>query len=59
MDIVLASKSPRRRDILTELGVKFTVDTANTEEKSLKSDPCEFAKEISYQKGAAVAEKYG
>ena len=55
--IILASASPRRRDILSELGVPFTVITANTDENCSESDPHAFVRELAERKGKAVLEK--
>ncbi|HEX3030741.1 MAG TPA: Maf family protein [Bacillota bacterium] len=34
MELILASASPRRRDLLEQLGLKFTVKVSNVEEKN-------------------------
>lgn len=52
--IILASASPRRKDILSELGVPFTVITANTDESCTESDPHAFVRELAGRKGQAV-----
>ena len=57
MNIILASKSPRRREILENLGVKFTVVTADTDENSDIQNPEELVKELAYRKANAVKEK--
>lgn len=55
--IVLASASPRRKDILTELGVPFSVMCANTDESSTQTDPRSFTEELAAKKGLAVYQK--
>lgn len=55
--IILASASPRRREILTELGVELKIITADVEEKSEKTDPRALSKELAEIKGLAVYEK--
>lgn len=55
MRVILASRSPRRREILGDLGVEFEVVTADTDEHSDFTDPEEYVKDIARQKGAAVA----
>ena len=52
--IVLASASPRRRDILSELGVDFTVICANADESSNETSPQKFTEELAARPGAAV-----
>ena len=52
--IILASASPRRKDILEGMGVTFTVLTANTDESSDISDPIELTTELARRKGEAV-----
>ena len=55
--IVLASASPRRRDILSELGVDFTVICADADESCEKTSPREFTEELAARKGYAVYQK--
>ena len=55
--IVLASASPRRRDILSELGVDFTVICADTDESCNETSPQKFTEELAARKGRAVYEK--
>lgn len=54
--IILASASPRRREILASLGVKFTVVCAETDETSDIRDPAMLTKELARRKGRAVYE---
>ncbi len=56
MKIVLASKSPRRKEILENLGFKFSVVTKDTDESSTETDPKALTKELAFRKGKAVAE---
>ncbi|PYE48964.1 Maf family protein [Deinococcus yavapaiensis] len=53
-DLVLASQSPRRRDLLSRLGVTFRVVTAHTEEVSTFEDPADVARDLALQKARAV-----
>lgn len=53
-DLVLASSSPRRRELLARLGVSFRVLTAHTEEHSTCTDPGEVARDLALQKADAV-----
>lgn len=52
--IILASASPRRKEILSSLGVDFTVLTADTDESSDTADPCLLTEELAAKKGRAV-----
>ncbi|MBO5415680.1 MAG: septum formation protein Maf [Clostridia bacterium] len=56
MRYILASKSPRRREILKNIGLDFTVITAETDETSSITEPAELVKELSLRKGRAVAD---
>lgn len=52
---VLASGSPRRKELLQMLEVPFEVLVSDTEEIITKNEPAEVTKELSYQKAMAVA----
>ena len=54
MKLILASASPRRREILTTLGVDFTVRTADADETCDVSDPGARVEAISVRKCHAV-----
>lgn len=54
MKIILASASPRRKEILEGLGVDFTVMTADTDESCNLTDPYEYASELARRKGQAA-----
>ncbi len=54
MHYILASKSPRRREILDNLGLAFEVVTADTDESAAISDPALLVEELSRRKGLAV-----
>lgn len=58
MKIVLASKSPRRKELLNMLGLEFEIITADIDE-TVSSDIAVYdtAAYLSYQKAAAVAKK--
>ena len=57
--IILASASPRRKELLEKIGLKFTVDASNYPEQ-LHCDlkPEEVVKALSQEKASAVAQKY-
>jgi septum formation protein len=54
MQYILASKSPRRREILENLGVKFEIVTAETDESDGETNPCLLVERLSARKGEAV-----
>ena len=56
MRIILASASPRRKEILLGLSVDFSVLTADTDESCALTDPREYATELAKRKGRAVYE---
>lgn len=59
MDIILASASPRRAQLLEQIGIKFTVQASNVEEKlSKKMEPSLWVQEIALQKAKDVAKNY-
>ena len=57
MRIILASKSPRRREILELLGLDFTIETADTDEFCDICDPYDRVATLASQKGEAVLQK--
>ena len=46
MRIILASKSPRRREILATVGLDFEIITSEADESCDESDPEKIAEEI-------------
>lgn len=55
--LVLASASPRRKELLGHLKVPFEILTLNPTEESDANDPVQFALEIAETKGRVVLEK--
>ena len=55
--IILASASPRRRELLTQIGLTFEVVVSETEEKITSTEPAKVVEELSAQKAEAVWEK--
>jgi len=55
--IVLASGSPRRREILSQIGVDFRVVVSNEEEKPTSSNPLDFPRENAAAKALSVSKK--
>ena len=57
--IILASSSPRRKELLEKTGLKFKIVSSDFEENmKLKMKPLELAKFLSKGKAEAVAKKY-
>ena len=55
MKIILASASPRRKELLEQIGVKFLIQPAAGEEKITKTIPDEVVTELALQKAREVA----
>ena len=54
--IILASASPRRKELLEQIGLEFEVDPSNCEEEMLSDmQPHELARSLSLQKASQVA----
>jgi septum formation protein len=59
--IILASASPRRRQLLAEAGYKFTSVSPHIDEPAFLADrisPCEYAKLLALAKAKSVAQKH-
>jgi septum formation protein len=57
--VVLASSSPRRKELLEKIGLKFTVDPVDIDEKlPLNHDPLRLAKSISLKKALAASSRH-
>lgn len=57
--IILASVSPRRREILEKLGVEFeVVESGYDESKIITDDPVELVEELALQKALEVAKQF-
>ena len=54
MKIILASASPRRRELLEQIGLEFEIKISNVEEKSTATTPWQLVEELSFQKAEAV-----
>ena len=55
--IILASASPRMRELLTQIGLDFDIVVSETEEKITSTEPAKVVEELSAQKAEAVWEK--
>ena len=54
MKIYLASASPRRKELLKQVGLSFKTMPSTVEEKITKTEPAEVVEELSYQKAVDV-----
>lgn len=57
MEWILASKSPRRRELLAQIGISFIVRESRCEEKLIGESAEEIVKGLALQKAEAVAEE--
>ncbi|MBQ8549216.1 MAG: septum formation protein Maf [Lachnospiraceae bacterium] len=53
--IVLASGSPRRKEILAGIGASYEVIVSDCDESTVVTEPAELVKELSYRKAEVVA----
>lgn len=56
MRIILASASPRRRELLAQIGMEFDIVVSDVEEKVTSTLPWQVVEELSSQKAEAVCE---
>lgn len=54
MKIILASASPRRKELLRQVGLSFKTMPSGKEEKITKETPAEIVEELSYQKAVDI-----
>ncbi|MFA6238246.1 MAG: Maf family protein [Bacteriovorax sp.] len=57
LTLILGSQSPRRKELLSWINVPFLIKTADLEEVSEETDPCNVAVDIASQKAHAVFNK--
>ena len=57
MKLILASASPRRKELLAKTGLSFDIIPAKGEETITKTIPSEVVMELSQQKAMEIAEK--
>lgn len=55
MKIILASASPRRLEILRQIGLEFVIIPGNIEEKSAFTEPGAYVEEVSKEKALSAA----
>lgn len=56
-EFVLASASPRRKELLSQIGIKFRTCTSKKEEEILRNKPEDIVKDLSYTKARDVYER--
>ncbi len=57
--IILASSSPRRRELLSMIGLNYVIETANEEEVQPRGlPPAEYVKTLALQKAQPVADRH-
>lgn len=56
-EFVLASASPRRKELLNQIGIKFRTCTSKKEEEILRNKPEDIVKDLSYTKARDVYER--
>ena len=57
-NIILASKSPRRADLLKQIGLKFKVYPSEIEEPQITASPADAVQELALTKARTVAAKF-
>lgn len=55
--LILASASPRRKEILTQIGAAFTVMVSHTKEDMAQDKPQDLVRRLSYEKADEVAKR--
>lgn len=58
MKIILASGSPRRRELLEQTGYEFEIEVSDADENIQADDPGELVEQLSFRKADAVARKH-
>ncbi len=57
-ELILASQSPRRKELLSHLGVPFKIIPSKKEEVSTASDPVQFSQDIALLKGRDILRQH-
>lgn len=58
-EIILASASPRRRELLRQAGISFSVMVSDAEEKTTETEPEKVVEELAFLKARAVVDSIG
>ena len=58
-NIILASKSPRRADLLKQIGLEFKVYPSEIEEPQIRVSPADAVQKLALTKARTVAAKFG
>ena len=58
VNIILASGSPRRKEMLARMGLQFTIIKSEEEEVVTVTDPAKVVSDLSGQKAREVADDY-
>lgn len=58
MKFILASSSPRRKELVGHLKLPFSIETADIDETSNESDPRSFCLEIAKEKGKVIFDRH-
>lgn len=56
-EFILASASPRRRELLSQIGINFLIDVSNAEEHTESVKPEDIVKDLAYTKALDVFKK--
>lgn len=56
--LILASASPRRKELLKNVGYEFSIEVCDLEEKSEKTAPCELVMDLAKVKALAIMDKH-
>lgn len=56
--LILASSSPRRSEILNNIGLEFDIETADVDEFTRLKRPSKIVEELSYRKARVIFEKH-
>ncbi|MEE3356423.1 MAG: Maf family protein [Candidatus Weimeria sp.] len=58
LPLILASASPRRRELLDQSGLSYIVDVSDADETCDTTDPGEYVMELSRRKATAICERH-